>query len=160
MNLMEFLNTIPPVVYSTVVPAIISLTGIIFSAKVSAKSARDTAKETITAEVERQKEVWKHERETAYNTEFAEMVTAITLYIKNPSDDNYKRAIGMVNVVRVKERGEFAETLDTLYYLISEQCDKEFYLQQALQYLDNAIKQSREHYCQHAPRNHSDPQTK
>lgn len=153
MTLAEFISQLPPGICAT----IISTLGVVFSAWLSARVSKKTTKAEITAERERRQETWEYERKTTYNSEFAEMVTAITLYLNGQTPDAYKQAVRMLNIVRTKESGDFAHSLDGLYHLLTDKFDDEIIatnLQQLEMELSHAIEESRKYYCKNAPGDH------
>lgn len=76
------------------------------------------AKQAAKAEIEKLQAIWAHEKETAYDTEFDEMVAAVSLLVKHPAIANFTTAISKVGAYRSKAPGELAEVIDKLNDLL------------------------------------------
>lgn len=150
MNLWDFLSAIP----TEISVAIIGVLSVYVSAKTSARISKSTTRAEIEAEKERREETWRHEREASYDSDFAKMITEITLFLYDQSDKNFKNALEILNLVRVKETGEITKDLNLLYYFITESENKESNLDQAKIHLNKTIEKDRERRRQKAPGNH------
>lgn len=76
------------------------------------------AKKAAKAEIEKLQAIWAHEKETAYDTEFDEMVAAVSLFIKHPASANYNTAVSKAGSYRSKAAGELAAMVDKLDTLL------------------------------------------
>lgn len=76
------------------------------------------AKQAAKAEIKKLQTIWAHEKETAYDTEFDEMVAAVSLLVKHPAIANFATAISKVGAYRSKATGELAEVIDKLNDLL------------------------------------------
>lgn len=76
------------------------------------------AKKAAKAEIEKLQTIWAHEKETAYDAEFDEMVAAVSLLVKHPAIANFTTAISKVGAYRSKATGELAEVIDKLNDLL------------------------------------------
>lgn len=151
MNWGEILKQIPDTVSAAAIGAI----SVIVSSVLSILISRGTAK----SEIKKLQITWEREDMNQFNIEFSKMVTAITLYLSEQSAENYKNAIEMINIVRVKAPDDFSKTLDAIYNFMSEK-DSEFredYLRESKMLLGDAIEQCRKHYRENAPRYHRKP---
>ena len=95
------------------------------------------AKKTARSEIEKLQAVWAHERETACDADFDNMVATVSLYAKDPSPRAFIDATNAVGVYRAKAAGAVAEAVDVLSQrIIRYNPDKDAVLQQ----LDVVIK--------------------
>ncbi len=76
------------------------------------------AKQAAKAEIKKLQTIWAHEKETAYDAEFDEMVAAVSLLVKHPAIANFTTAISKVGAYRSKATGELAEVIDKLNDLL------------------------------------------
>ena len=88
--------------------------GVALSALVSWFTARHTAK----AEIKRLQAVWAHEEEAADNAALEEMISAVSLYVKNTSLPAFVAAQESVSVCRVRVAGELGQLVDELDTLV------------------------------------------
>lgn len=76
------------------------------------------AKQAAKAEIKKLQTIWAHEKETAYDAEFDEMVAAVSLLVKHPAIANFTTTISKVGAYRSKATGELAEVIDKLNDLL------------------------------------------
>lgn len=149
-NLSEFLKAIP----TEISVAIIGVLSVSISAFLSAHISKATTMAEISAEKERREDIWRYEHENAYNTEFAEMVTSITAYLRDETEENYKKSIAAINVLRVKELSDLAKKLDMLYFIITDRDYDEVLREQLAMELNLVVAQKRKNNRQQASTNH------
>ena len=76
------------------------------------------AKQATKAEIKKLQAIWAHEKETAYDADFDKMVSAVSLYAKYPSPNDFHDATDAVAVYRAKAAEEMAVEVDKLSGLI------------------------------------------
>lgn len=84
------------------------------------------AKQAAKAEIKKLQTIWAHEKETACDADFDKMVSAVSLYAKYPSPNDFHAATDAVAVYRAKATEEMAVEVDKLSGLIerfSPNCD-------------------------------------
>ena len=80
------------------------------------------AKQAAKAEIKKLQTIWAHEKETACDADFDKMVSAVSLYAKYPSPNDFHAATNAVGIYRAKATGEAAEKVDELSRLIVREC--------------------------------------
>ena len=63
------------------------------------------AKQAAKAEIKKLQTIWAHEKETACDADFDKMVSAVSLYAKYPSPNDFHAATDAVAVYRAKATG-------------------------------------------------------
>lgn len=91
--------------------AIISAGGVVVASVISWLVSRSTANK----EIRKMRMTWAHEKEISCDEGFAEMVSAVSLYINSRNIGDGYRALEMVSKLRAKETGELARKLDILH---------------------------------------------
>ncbi len=94
-----------------IISAIIGVASVIISGVVSWLVSKASA----SKEIEKLKMEWAREDRKAADEEFAEMVVAVSCYIRAPVFDNSAKAISAVATLRAKETGTLAVHLDYLH---------------------------------------------
>lgn len=87
-------------------------------AAISSIVAWIVAKQAAKAEIKKLQTIWAHEKETACDTDFDKMVSAVSLYAKYPSPNGFHDATDAVSIYRAKATGEIAVEVDKLSGLI------------------------------------------
>lgn len=80
------------------------------------------AKITAKAEIQKLRETWAHENESAYDADFDNMVAAVSNLIRFPSTPAAKEAIEKTALFRPKAIGEMADVVDEINAMLSRQC--------------------------------------
>lgn len=99
-----------------IICAIISAAGVVASSVISWLISKSTANK----EIRKMRMTWDHEKEIAYGENFAEMVSAVSLYINSRNIGDGYRALEAVSKLRAKESGALAKKLDTLHSKIEK----------------------------------------
>ncbi len=94
-----------------IISAIIGVASVIISGVVSWLVSKASA----SKEIEKLKMEWAREDRKAADDEFADMVVAVSSYIRATTFDNSAKAISAVATLRAKETGALADYLDYLY---------------------------------------------
>lgn len=97
--------------WGEVLVATISVVG---SAIVSFCISQKTAK----AEIEKLKAIWAHEKESAYDADFDEMIAAVSAFVKTRTNNNFTNSVAKVAAYRSKATGELATIVDKLNSLL------------------------------------------
>lgn len=119
---------------------IVSVAGTVLSALV----AWFVSKSTANKEIEKMRLNWEREDSISSETEFSEMVIAVTRYLHSQSEENFLLAIEKVNIVRLKETGRLFYELWTLYKSLEMCQDNKYHLEFAKDCLTKVIEQKRE----------------
>lgn len=94
----------------------VSAVGVIASGFVAVWQARRTAK----LEIEKLKAVWEHEKEIAHDSDFDNMVAAVSLFVRDGSRDSFQAATKAVAIYRAKAPKELAGSVDKLSWLMTD----------------------------------------
>lgn len=89
------------------------------SAAVSGLISWRVAKISSRAEITKLRETWNHEKEVTADTEFDDMVKAISEYQMFPEDLTVNDAIRKITVYRSKATGDLARVVDELEALFT-----------------------------------------
>lgn len=96
------------------IDVVVSVLSISASAGVSIYISKKTAK----AEIEKLQAIWEHEKETACDADFDQIVADVTAYLKYASVANFQTATNSVAIYRAKATGDIAGKVDKLDKLI------------------------------------------
>lgn len=80
------------------------------------------AKIAAKAEIRKLRETWAHEKETAYDADFDNMVAAVSYFARFPSGSTVRSAIEKTAIFRSKASGELATVVDDITNILSRQC--------------------------------------
>lgn len=117
-----------------IIVALITSLGVVVSALIAWRVSSSQANK----EIKKLQKTWEHEKSVSFNDEFAEMVSAVSLYANSRNIGDGYRALEKVSALRAKVTGPLADCLDELHHKLEniqfhglEQC------------LSNAIKEHR-----------------
>lgn len=94
-----------------VLSGLFSLIGIVISGVVSFLVAKLSA----SKEVDRLKLIWKREDIVSSESDFSEMVSAVSVYAKTFRISDMNNAVKWVSKIRAQENGKLGALLDNLY---------------------------------------------
>lgn len=117
-----------------IIVALITALGVIASAFVSWRVSVSQANK----EIKKLQKTWEHEKSVSFDDEFAEMVSAVSVYANSRNIGDQYRALEKVSAVRAKATGPLADCLDELHHKL--ETDKFSELEQCL---SNAITEHR-----------------
>lgn len=89
---------------------ILSLAGVVISCFSSWRIAKHTAK----SEIAKLQTMWAHEKESANDAAFDNMVKAVNRYLKDTSIEAFAAALDSVSLCRARLTGDLADLVDQL----------------------------------------------
>ena len=101
---------------TNVICSIVTAIGVVLSALISWAVAKSAANK----EIDKMKLTWEREDVVSSDDEFAEMASAVSIFVASDTGANYRTAMQKIAAVRSKEHGPVATYLDALYVAVRE----------------------------------------
>lgn len=111
-----------------IIVAVIGVMGIIFTSYTSKRVAKITAK----SEIQKLRETWAHEKETAIDAEFDKMVSSVSAYLICSSLEKAIEASQAISTYRAKAADNLAPAVDAMSNLFENPKQNYYQIRQAL----------------------------
>lgn len=111
--------TIEIVISSAIVSSLIAVIGNMIAAKMARTTAKQTAQETASQEIQKMERTWEREDDLSADDEYGEMVKLVVMYAQGTTMGPYQ-ALASIASLRIKESGEIAAALDSLYQSVKQ----------------------------------------
>lgn len=95
-----------------IIVALITSLGVVVSALIAWRVSISQANK----EIKKLQKTWEHENSVSFDDEFAEMVSAVSLYANSKNIGDGYRALEKVSAIRAKVTGPLADCLDELHH--------------------------------------------
>lgn len=95
-----------------IIVALITSLGVVVSALIAWRVSISQANK----EIKKLQKTWEHEKSVSFDDEFAEMVSAVSLYANSKNIGDGYRALEKVSAIRAKVTGPLADCLDELHH--------------------------------------------
>lgn len=127
----------------------------VFSVFVSAVVSKSVAKITSEKELQKQRELWEHEKSVALDEQLAQMTSCVLNFLNFCNWSTYGELIEKIDIIRIKTTGRLACLLDELHSQVElTKAKTPEDAQQIKHILEEIVEEYRKTGCQEASSKH------